>query len=368
MRLALLLLLVIHGLIHVMGFVRAFEFAPVQALAKPIAPAWGIAWLTGALLLLGAAALWSLRSPAWVWSAALGVILSQILIASAWGEAKWGTLANLVIALPVVLALLDKRAGSFTSQFQTEVARRSAAISAQPSALIKEEDLLALPAPIQRYMKRVGAVGQPRVFTARAHFLGRMRKAPDQAWMDVDVQQFNSFGPEPARLFLLNASQFGVPVDVFHRYADGGAQMSVRALGLIPLVHVFGPEMTQAETVTVLNDLFLLAPGALLGANIRWQELSPTSVRATYTQGPHTISAVISVDADGYVADFASEDRYQSDEHGHHLVRWSTPMRDYKDFGAWQLPAYGEARWGDVGAEWTYAEFRLQSVTFNVAP
>lgn len=368
MRAAFLLLLVIHAVIHILGFLKAFNLAPVAALPKAISQPAGALWLFTTLALLGAAALWIARSSSWVWPMAVGILVSQALILTAWSEAKWGTLANLVLAVPVVLSLLDRRASSFTSQYHAEVARRSAEALLQPTSPIAEGDLAQLPPAVQRYLKRVGAVGHLRPRTLRAHFVGRMRKAVDQGWMDVDVDQFNTFGPNAARLFLLNATRFGVPIHVYHRYVESGAQMSVRLLGLFPLLHVAGPEMTRAETVTVLNDLCLLAPGALLNANVRWESLGENAARATYTQGRHTVSALLEVDASGSLTNFTSQDRYQSDEKGHRLVRWSTPVQDYRAFGNVTLAARGDAQWGEPGSEWTYAEFHLQRVEYDVAP
>ena len=38
--------------------------------------------------------------------------------------------------------------------------------------------------------------------------------------------------------------------------------MRVRLLSLIPMVDASGPDLRRKETVTVFNDLCLLAPGA----------------------------------------------------------------------------------------------------------
>ncbi len=102
---ALALLLALHGLIHVMGFAKAFgvESLPLTAvIGKPL----GIAWLGAALLMLSGAALVLARSPSWWAPVVPGLLLSQALILSAFSDAKFGTFANVVIGVAVLLSIV----------------------------------------------------------------------------------------------------------------------------------------------------------------------------------------------------------------------------------------------------------------------
>jgi hypothetical protein len=47
-------------------------------------------------------------------------------------------------------------------------------------------------------------------------------------------------------------------------------------------------------------------------------------------------------------------------------VRFSTPLRDYRDFGPLHLAGYGEARWRLPDGEFTYGEFTMTDVVTNV--
>jgi hypothetical protein len=55
------------------------------------------------------------------------VLLSQGLIVTAWSDAKFGTLANVIITIPLLVAALDARSSSFRSRFEhdrnTQLAR-----------------------------------------------------------------------------------------------------------------------------------------------------------------------------------------------------------------------------------------------------
>ncbi len=90
-------LMVLHGLIHFLGPIRAFELAEVPGLVHPISPGAGVAWGVAGLLLLVTAALFLAGVQRWWVLGFVAVALSQLVIFSAWADARVGTLANLVL-------------------------------------------------------------------------------------------------------------------------------------------------------------------------------------------------------------------------------------------------------------------------------
>ena len=63
---------------------------------------------------------------------------------------------------------------------------------------------------------------------------------------------------------------------------------------------------------------------------------------------------------------FQSDDRARSESDGTFTPRrFSTPVRDYRDFGPVRLMSFGEARWLLPDGEFTYGEFNLIDITYN---
>jgi hypothetical protein len=114
MTVALLVLIVLHALLHLLGFLKAFQLAELPALSGqmlvPLSPRLvGLLWLLTSLVLLSAAALRAFRLEHW-WTVALaGVVLSQALIVLQWQDAKAGTAANLLIAIAIAWLELHTR-------------------------------------------------------------------------------------------------------------------------------------------------------------------------------------------------------------------------------------------------------------------
>lgn len=367
MKALFIALVVVHGLIHLMGFVKGFGLGNIEGLHQPISRGMALVWLFAAIAFLATAAMLVLSPRYWLFAAAPAVVLSQIAIVSAWGDAKFGTLANVIILVPLALAIADLRSTSLRSRFErdvrTEFAERPAA------AVVTEGDLQTLPPLVATYLRRVGVVGHPRVHDFFVTFRGEIRNGVDARWMKMRVQQHERFGDTPARLFYLNSSMFGVPFDAYHRKLGRTATMEVKVASVIPMVDARGPEMDQSETVTLFNDMCLMAPAALLDADVAFNTVDEHTVHATFRNAGITITADLIFNDEGDLVNFVSYDRYMtSDGRTMHKYRWSTPIRDYRDFGGMRIAAHGDAVWALPDGDFTYGRFNIEELRYNVVP
>jgi len=258
-----------------------------------------------------------------------------------------------------------RRAIGFRAAYERDVA---AGLRGRPqhAELVTEADLAGLPPVVQRYLHFAGSVGKPRVWNYRLRFRGGLRNDADSRWMKMRADQ-QSFVEPAARLFLVKASLFGLPFEAFHRYVGPAATFKVRLASLLTVVNAAGPEMNQSETVTLLNDMCLLAPATLIDPHITWEELDPQTVRATFGNAGNTVSAILSFDDSGALVDFVSDDRYRTaDGKTYERLRWSTPVRAGRDFAGRRLPAEAEALWQDGDQAYAYARFEILGADYNV--
>ena len=186
--------------------------------------------------------------------------------------------------------------------------------------------------------------------------------------MPFTGEQVNVFGPDPTRLFLMTATRSGLPVRVLHEYRDGQARMRARVCSLVPILDASGPAMTRAETVTVFNDLCVMAPGALLDAPVTWSPVDERRVRGTYRVGAQPVTADLVFDAWGDLVDFVSDDRLRASANGREFtpLRWSTPLRAHRDLDGLRIPTRGEGRWHAPEPEGTfcYIEFCIDAIAY----
>ncbi len=66
--------------------------------------------------------------------------------------------------------------------------------------------------------------------------------------------------------------------------------------------------------------------------------------------------------------DFSSDDRYELLPEGiTKQVRWSTPLRNYRSFGAVRLASGGEGHWHEGDGEYTYIELTIDESVQRIA-
>ena len=176
----------------------------------------------------------------------------------------------------------------------------------------------------------------------------RIRGSATAPWMPFVAEQYNFYDP-PRRYFWMEATRGGLPVEGLHAYGETDASMRIRLLSLLPIVRVEGPQMMHSETVTLLNNACLFAPGSLLDLPIRWREIDARSVEAT---------------------NFWSDDRPALGEDGKTLLsqRWSTPIRDYRAMEPYRFASRGEGRYAAPEGEYAYIEIEVLEVSTELAP
>ncbi|WP_222983064.1 DUF6544 family protein [Flagellimonas meishanensis] len=358
MRAVFFMLILIHGLIHFMGFAKALDLGNMEQLTKDIPKPLGILWLLTGLLFVISAVLYFIKKDFWPILSIVAVVLSQLLIIMFWKDSKFGTIANIIILIIGIVAWANT---SFENQYHEDVflAMRSAP---KVKELITEKDLEHLPTPVQNYLSYVGIVGKPKVFNFRITFEGQMRdKGKD--WFSFTSEQYN-FVEDPTRLFFMKAKVSGLPTAGYHRYATDGASMLIKLLSLFSVAKMDGPEMFPTETVTFFNDMCLFAPAALVDERIQWEELDAFSARAVFTNNGCRISAVLYFNEKGRLVNFVSEDRIAVSEMK--TFPFSTPVGNYKEINGHILPTYGEAIWHYPDGEFVYGKFNLMTITYNV--
>lgn len=267
-----------------------------------------------------------------------------------------------LIALFVLVAILSWGNYRFERKFRNEVTQNLLENRPLTEELLTEKDLAHLPEPVKKYLMIVGVLNKPRVYNFYVEMEGYMR-GRGQDYFPFTCRQYDFLG-SPARLFYMKGKMMGVNVPGYHRYMNTKASMDIRLFGLIPVVQKKGEVMNKAETVTLLNDLCIMAPATLIDPRIRWQAIDPYSARAIFTNQGITVSAILYFNERGEMIDFLSNDR--TDVSDMKSYPFTTPMLTYGDINGYHLCTYGEAVWHYPEDNFTYGKFRILKVIYNV--
>lgn len=352
------LLIVFHGLVHFMGFAKAFNMGELEELTKEVTKPMGTLWFFTGVLFIISSIFYLLKRDFWPIMAIMAVVVSQILVFIFWKDAKFGSIANAII---LIMGILAWASNTFEGSYHRDVSK-SFEMSPIIPELVTDEDLAHLPGPVQRYLYQAGVVGKPKVQNFKITFEGRMRDR-EKDWFTFTSEQHN-FIQEPTRFFFMKAKVRGLSTVGYHFYKNGKASMLIRLVSLFPVVKIDGPDLLKTETVTFFNDLCLFAPAALIDDRIQWDAINEQSTKAIFTNNGTTISAILYFDGSGQLVDFVSKDRQDISQMK--TFPFSTPIKSYGEINGHKLPIEAEAVWHYPDGGFTYGEFRLKTIGYNL--
>ncbi|MTI40576.1 DUF6544 family protein [Fulvivirga lutimaris] len=362
MRIAFSIFVIIHGLIHLMGFVKGFGIKDVKELTLPISKPFGLIWFIASILFVIYGILFFLNTKyAWLFGT-ITVVISQAIIFYFWKDAKFGTIPNAITFIVIVISL-----GSFLikSEFTSRVQADFSNNNTFATDILTENDISHLPALVQEYLRYTKSVGQQKVKNFRAEFAGILRSSPDDKGMNVSSVQYN-FYQNPSRYYYISATKMGLPATALHIYQNETATFQVKLLNWINVVDARGEKMNQGETVTLFNDMCIIAPATLIDKRIEWEVISDSVVKAYFTNGRIKISAELYFNEKHELVNFISIDRYETDGKSYTQYPWSTPVENYQMINGYLLPSKGKATYHKPDGDFTYAELEYKSVAYNL--
>ncbi len=358
----------IHGIIHFMGFAKEWNLAEISQLSGrtllplsgAMARAVGLLWLLAGLGFLAAAVFFLLRREGW-WAVALAsLVLSQLLIALYWPDAKAGTVANLIVLLVALPAYGD---WSMARQGRQQVNGLLAAVPPQEGPVVTEAMLSDLPEPVGRWLRRAGIVGRPQARLVRLQQSGLMRTKPEQGWMPTQAEQLFTID-EPG--FVWEANVRMMPLIYFKgidQYGDGEGRMLIKLLSLIPVVDATGPKIDQGTMLRFLGEMIWF-PSAALSPYFTWEALDANRARAIMTYRGLTASGIFEFNDGGDFVSFRC-DRYYGGEESSKLEKWYIPATAWGAPGGVRIPTAGDVIWELEDGDFKYYQWEITEVAYE---
>lgn len=349
MRLAIAALLLLHGLLHLPGFLKPFGLARLSDLTGralvPLSPTAGqvvgAAWLAAAFVLCTAAALRLAEARAWWKVAGVGVVLSQALVVLMWHDAWGGTVSNAVIACAVVIAAA---LAAFEGRMNREARELLSRVPPGAGAVLRAEELEPLPAPVRRWLEAAGVVGRRRARTGRLVQAGKLRLRRGGAWLEARAEQY--FDLEHAAFTWIVKTELAgaVPVVGRDRCVEGRGNMLIKLLGLVTVANASGPRIDEGTLLRLLGELVWF-PSAALAPWVSWEAIDESRARATLTAGGTSVSAELCFDASGRFEKLRAQRWYSPAGRDGSLEPWEVTARAWKRFDGIEIPSQGDVVW-----------------------
>ncbi|WP_114747740.1 DUF6544 family protein [Pleomorphovibrio marinus] len=361
MKTVFLIIVILHGLIHLLGFVKAFEIAEVKALEQHITRGTGSVWIFAALLFLAFGLLYYLNSAYAGLVGLLAVIISQGLIIYFWQDAKFGTIPNVLILITAFIAMGNT---AFTRQVNLETSTLLGNTLSTPEKLLKAADIVELPEPVQQWLHHSGAVGKPMIRVAKVVQKAEMQLNPGQkGWNSATAIQYSTV-EEPAFLWEVNVQMN--PFLVFRgrdKFVDGKGEMWIKMSGLVDVVKEKGEKIDEGSLQRYLGELVWF-PSLALSDYITWETLDETSVKATMNYKGTTGSGIFHFNTEGEFVRFSAM-RFRGNEKDAQRKEWVLEVEDYQSFQGIRVPSKMSATWRLDEGDWTWLKLEIVDIRYN---
>lgn len=355
------LIILIHGLIHMLGFFKAFELGDITQLTIQISRPAGVIWLIATFLFLMTAWAHFMNYSFWPCLALAAIFISQILIFTAWGDAKFGTIANvilLIVAIPAVGHYV------FSNMTQNEQAELIEQVCRPSNEVISEKEFSQLPAIVQKWIRRSGVPGKPDVFFVRLKQTGEMRTEPDGRWMNFSaVQYFDVKNPA------FNWSTDVQMMPLVHlagrdKLKDGQGEMIIKLFSLFNVVDEANNEKINSGTMIRFLGEICWFPSAALNEYISWEEIDELSAKATLVMDGENISGIFRFSEEGDFRSFEAE-RYYGGGQDAALHRWMVEAIGYQTFDGYRIPNKLTVTWKLPEGDFTWLNLEITDLDVN---
>ncbi|WP_431136844.1 DUF6920 family protein [Psychroserpens mesophilus] len=360
MRYVFAIILGIHGLIHLLGFVSAFFSTSIEkqllSISKPVGTLWLIAFL---LFIISGVQFLTYKK--WFYLAFAAIVLSQVLIIIAWKDAKYGTIINVIILLTSISAYSTHR---FNNMVASESKQLLQNFRINEPAVITEKDIEQLPEIVQKWMINSGVIGKEKIRFARLKQIGNMRIKPDGTWMPFTATQYIDVEKSA---FVWSTSVNAMPIVSLlgrDKLMNGEGGMLITLAGVIPVVNASkNKKINQGAMLRCLAEICWY-PSAAINNHMSWEYIDNRSAKATLTIDDQIVSGVFTFSEKGQIQTFEAN-RYYGGETSSELEKWVVENRAYKDFNGIIIPSKSDVIWKLSDGDFNWLHLEITDIVYN---
>jgi hypothetical protein len=361
MKVLFLAIVLLHGLIHIAGFIKGWGIKEIKELTLPVSRTMGILWLITAIVTFVYAFTYYMNSRySWV-IGFLVVLLSQTLIIIFWKDAKFGTIPNLLI---LFVSVMSFSAYKFEQQIKQETNAILSKTNFSTGKIISETDIQNLPDPVKIWLSHSGVIGKPFISSGKVVQKAEMKLKPEQKeWMSATAIQYTTID-NPAFIWTVDLKMN--PMLAFRgrdKFENGKGEMLIKLNSLVNVVDEEGSKLDEGTLQRYLGEMVWF-PSLAFSPYITWEQIDETSAIATMDYMGTKGSGTFYFNSAGDFYKFSAM-RFKDNEKMSQKYEWVLLVDDYKVFEGIKIPAKMTATWKLDDGDWTWLKMEITDLFFN---
>ncbi len=361
MKIVFFTIVLLHGLIHLLGFVKGFELQEVKELTLLISKPLGVVWLVATILFLTYGLLYLLNLK-YSWLIGLvAVLVSQVIIFLFWKDAKYGTIPNIII---LAVSIVSFGNYSFQRMIKHETAQLLAKNASRENRILNEFDLVNLPYPVKNWLKNCGALGKPFIGLGKVIQKAEMKMKPEQDnWMTATALQYTTID-NPAFIWSVDVKMNSfLSFQGRDEFDEGKGEMLIKLNSLFNIVNERGEKLDEGTLQRYLGEMVWF-PSLAISKHITWEEIDENTARATMTYKGNSGSGTFYFNSNSEVIKFSSL-RYKGNNPESKKYDWVMNISEYKTFEGIKVPSKMTATWKLENQDWTWMNLEIIDIKYN---
>ncbi len=362
MRTVLIILIGIHGIIHLFGFFKAFGIFEFNAISQPVSKTYGILWLLAFVLFTIISILLILQYSYWWIIGILGVIISQFLIINYWTDAKFGTILNLIILVSTIIAYSTF---SFKKNISDEIVEMLENQKLQIKNNLTEQISSDLPAIVRKWLLNSGIIGKEPIYNVYLEQDLQMLMKPEQKdWSNAKAKQY--FTIEPPAFNWSVGLKMNPFLDIAGRdkFENGQGEMTIKMFSLFSIANIKNDEKINQATLQRYLAEIVWFPSAALSSYINWETIDDNSAKATMKYNNTKGSGVFQFDEEGNFVKFVAM-RYKEAQ-DLKPTEWTVTATKTGLRNGIKIPVELKVDWKLDNGNWAWLKLKITDIEYNI--
>ncbi|MCB2206970.1 MAG: hypothetical protein KQH67_01630 [Bacteroidetes bacterium] len=351
----------LHGAIHLLGFIKAFDLANIQQLSANISKSSGLIWLFVSVLFVISGVAYIAKFQWWSLLAILAVILSSLLTILVWKDTKFAFLPNVIIMIVACFSLLQV---VFNEKVSNEIAQIIGQTDGYKTAKITTEQLSELPMPVANWLKTSGIIGKEKINTVWLSQKAKMKMKPEQeTWNNATAEQYFAI-EKPAFVWKVNMNMPPfIKIAGRDKFFDGKGEMQIKMFSAINIVNEKGIKIDEGTLQRFLGEIVWF-PSAALSPYISWEAIDSLSARATMDYKGTLASGTFYFNKQGDFVKYSAH-RYKGNEPDAKRYDWVINVKEHAVMNGIKIPTKMSATWKLDEKDWTWLEMEITDIKYN---
>lgn len=352
---------IVHGLIHILGFVKGFDLKEIKELTLPISKQMGILWLIASIFIIAYCVLY-FSNFKYTWLIGfVAVAVSQILIIIFWKDAKFGTIPNIFI-LAISLILFGYY--NFQNLVRHETNHLLKQNVTNENRILSENDIKELPMPVKNWLQNSGAIGKPFISVGKVTQKAELKMRPEEEkWMTANAIQYTTIN-NPAFIWAVDVEMNSlVSFQGRDKFEKGKGHMLIKLNSLINIVNGQGEKLDEGTLQRYLGEIVWF-PSLAVSQYIEWEQIDDTTAKATMTYNGTSGSGIFYFNSSGDFIKFSAL-RFYGNKLDSKRYEWVLDVSDYKAFEGIKVPSQMTATWKFENQEWIWLKLEITDIKYN---